>query len=234
MAENRTLLDQPAGGLLQQLRNPAQLWSSIRDYLGGRHRRGREPIVDPAGLRTFLETRASFVAQMSLYGYLRTRAGSRYPELFQDDAFVASINIAKWQMWLACLSDISVYAGGSLVRRAPEAAPRIAPLMHRLVTEILAETGLPGDAGPDFAPGAERILTRLALTDWTTVEDDGSAFTESPAALVRWSPIIDDLKKLDEPIVLNSVRFRWQEVRRHFRDQLDAQSVLAADESRAP
>lgn len=219
--------DRRADTLLRRLRDPAQLWSSIRDYIGAR-RRGRAPIADPAGLREFLESRASFVAQMSLYGYLRTRAGSRYPELFDDDAFVASINIAKWQLWLACLSDLAVYAGGSLLRKVPDAAPRIGPLMQRIVAEILEANGVPGDAGPDFAPAAERLVARLALTDWASVADDGTAFTESPPALVRWAPIIDDLKKLDEPIVLNSVRFRWQEVRRHFRDRLDAEAVLRA------
>jgi hypothetical protein len=203
---------------------PARLWSSIRDYFG--RRRSREPIVDAAGLRRFLDTRSSFVAQMSLYGYLRTRAGMRYPELFQDDGFVTSINVAKWQLWLACLSDISVYAGGMLASRVPAAAPRIGPMMSEIVEQILAETGIPADAGADFAAGAQRVRSRLALTDWAAIADDAACFTESPPALVRWAPIIDDLKKLDEPIVLNSVRFRWQEVRRQFRDLLDAEAVL--------
>ena len=58
--------------------------------------RGRNtPITNRDGLQRFLETRANFVAQASLYGYLRTRAGMRFPELFSDDVFVRSINIAK-------------------------------------------------------------------------------------------------------------------------------------------
>jgi hypothetical protein len=71
-----------------------------------------EPIATPEALARFLDTRASFIAQTSLYGYLRTRAGMRYPELFDDDPFVEGINIAKWHVWLDCLSDLAVYAGG--------------------------------------------------------------------------------------------------------------------------
>jgi hypothetical protein len=228
MIDQRTAPTPSADGWRAHLANPGRLWWAIRDYLGTRRRGGREPIVDAAGLRRFLETRASFVAQMSLYGYLRTRAGMRYPELFQDDAFVAALNIAKWQLWLACLSDISVYAGGILASRVPDAAASVGPIMREIVEAILAETGLPSDAGPEFAPAAQRVLARLALTHWASTGDDASAFTESPPALVRWAPIIDDLKKLDEPIVLNSVRFRWQEVRRQFRAALDAEALLGA------
>ena len=67
---------------------------------------------------------------------------------------------------------------------------------------------------------------RVARTDWLAVGDQEAAFTESPTALVRWAPIIDELKQLDEDIVRNSVRFRWQEVRRDFCADLDAHAVL--------
>ena len=100
------------------LARPASFWRTIRGYLAaGRWKRGT-PIVDRDGLRRFLETRSSFVTQMSLYGYLRTRAGMRYPELFSNDEFAKAVDAAKWQMWLACLSDLSVYAGGLLARRS--------------------------------------------------------------------------------------------------------------------
>jgi hypothetical protein len=51
---------------------------------------------------------------------------------------------------------------------------------------------------------------------------------ESPPALVKWAPIIDELKRLDEAIVRNSVRFRWQEVRRDLRRDLDPAAVMAS------
>ena len=49
-----------------------------------------------------------------------------------------------------------------------------------------------------------------------------------PAALVEWAPIVEDIKQLDQHIVRNSVRFRWQEVRRDLRRDLDADAVLSA------
>lgn len=204
----------------------AELWRGLCDYFGSLGRRRVEPIINRATLREFLETRASYVAQTSLYGYLRTRAGQLYPQLFDNDEYVQSINVAKWYMWLACLSDLSVYAGGLLHQRAKVSPDIIDTLMQGLIVTILENTGTPAEAGDDFAGQAERVRARVAGCHWTDVCDDDTFFTESPIALVRWAPIVDTLKELDEEIVKNSVRFRWQEVRRDLREYLDAEAVL--------
>ena len=212
--------------ILARLRRLRQGTSVFADYLGA-GRAGRKGAVgDVAALRHFLDTRASLVAQTTLYGYLRTRAGTRYPVLFEDDAFVVSINHAKWQMWLACLSDLSVYAGGLLAHRAPGGAAAAGEVARRVVGALLERTGTPDDSGPLFAAGAEEVRSRLSRCDWHAIADDGSAFTASPEALVRHAPIIPELMALDEEIVRNSVRFRWQEVRRDLRVMLDADAVL--------
>lgn len=206
---------------------PAALWDALRAYIGIGRRRS-EPITDLAGLRHFLESRAAYVAQTSLYGYLRTRAGMRYPELFENDEFVRSINIAKWHLWLACLSDLAVYSGGMLAHGAQVPAEAASQLMRAQVGAILEVTGVPPDAGEEFAEHAARIDARLALCDWASVRDDDGAFVESPPALVKWAPIVDELKQIDEPIVTNSVRFRWQEVRRDMRRDLDPSAVMTS------
>ena len=202
------------------------LGRSLLDYLGlGRSRRD-PPVVDEDSLREFLDTRASFVAQTSLYGYLRTRAGMRFPELFDDDPFVKSINIAKWQIWLACLSDLSVFAGGLLLKHPRASTEIVGGLIQRLVTDILQQTGIPEEAGNEFAANAERVRARIAACNWSDITDDEGPFTQSPSALVRWAPVIKELKDQDEEIVRNSVRFRWQKVRQDLRSLLDADGVL--------
>ena len=204
----------------------AHLWEGLRDYFGSLGRRREAAINDRAGLKRFLETRASYVAQTSLYGYLRTRAGMIYPQLFDDDAFVHSINIAKWHVWLACLSDLSIYAGGLLVQRSQVSSSEIGAIMQELVTAILDNTHIPEDSGEDFPAHAARVHTRLASCEWDRITDDETAFSESPTALIRWAPVVENLKELDEEIVRNSVRFRWQEIRRDLRHNLDTDAVL--------
>ena len=185
-------------------------------------------VRDTGELAHFLQTRASHVAQTSLYGYLRTRAGTMYPELFENDAFMVSVNIAKWQVWLACLSDLAIYAGGLIRSRTAAEPAEVRDLVAAAVGLVLNECGEPAEAGDGFPAAAAGILARVARTDWTAVADDGSAFSESPGALVRHAPIIDSLKELDSAIVKNSVRFRWQEIRRALRRGLDADAVLVS------
>jgi hypothetical protein len=210
--------------------------ASLREQFARGFRRRPEPIVDRTGLRRFLHTRSNYVAQYSLYGYLRTRTGVRFPELFNDDAFVRSINIAKWHIWLACLADLAVYSGGLVLKRAHAPASEVGMLVSAAVEAILSEVGVPAEAGAEFPEHAARVRARIALCDWSAVADDESAFTESPAALVRYAPVTDELRQLDEGIVKNSVRFRWQEIRRELRETLDAARVLTegSSEARAP
>ena len=43
-------------------------------------------------------------------------------------------------------------------------------------------------------------------------------FKESGLALYNWSPIADELKKLDKDIVLNSIKLKWNLVENEFKD----------------
>jgi hypothetical protein len=216
----------PPQRLIDALLNPAALWQLLCEYFDISRFRRITPVADQASLKNFINTRASFVAQTSLYGYLRTRTGMRYPELFDDDPFVVSINIAKWQIWLACISDLAVYAGGLLMQHPQANTKMVSDLVQEVVNEILEETGAPEEAGDKFLDNAQHVRQRLAMTDWQSITDDEQPFSHSPPALVEWAPIVDELKQMDEEIVINSVRFRWQKVRQDLRKSLDASAVL--------
>ncbi len=182
--------------------------------------------VDSAeSLTEFIESRASHVAQTALYGYLKTRSGTRFPQLFEHPEFLRSINIAKWQVWVACVADLAVYAGGLLSARGATDG-RVEEVMQAAIGEIFDRAGSPDEAGGDYAASVDAARERIAACVWSSVVDDESAFSQSPAALVRWAPVVDELKRFDEEIVRNSVRFRWIDVRRRLRRVLDASFVL--------
>ena len=203
-------------------------WKSLLGRFGGRRSARDTPILEPGGLARFINTRAAHVAQTALYGYLRTRAGTRFPELFSNDAFVTSINIAKWHVWLACVSDLAVCAGGLVRRRAPTNARQVGDLMQAVVGLVLQEAGTPVEAGTEFDAHAQRVRARVALCDWDMGTEGEAAFSQSPSALVQWAPIVDELKALDEEIVRNSVRFRWLEVRKDLERLLHAEALIAS------
>ena len=198
-----------------------EYWEMISDYVGlGRRSKARK-ISDSESLAEFLSTRSSHVAQASLYGYMRTRAGTRFPEMFENPDILMSINIAKWHIWLACLSDLAVFTGQCIHQSGRLELSAIQQLLPQAVDKVLEDTGIPDEAGPDYVDAREKVVQRIVTCDWTLDRDDDTVFSQSPEALFYWSPIADELKERDETIVKNSIRYRWIEVRRNTRKAFD-------------
>lgn len=201
-------------------------WGIFRDYLGVSKGVATTCLDTPTALAAFLHSRASQVAQTSLYGYIKTRAGTRYPELFTNKSMLASINIAKWHVYLACLSDLMVYSGVLLHHRTDAPDKQIHTLLTKLFALVMGEVGHPKEAGDAFLAAAQKVRTRVTNVRFAGLQDDASVFTESPQALLYWSPIADELKSRDAEVIYNSIRFRWLEIRRSLRSQLHAETLI--------
>jgi hypothetical protein len=215
----------PVKTLLALLRSPAAR-QSVGHYFGlGKHK-NKATIEDAEALAQFINSRASHVAQTSLYGYLRTRAGTRFPELFENTDILISINIAKWHIWLACVSDLCIFIGQMMHQSGRINPTEIESLMSSMLDRILQQTQIPAEAGEDIESALEQAEQRISTCDWTLERDDDTIFSASPSALYYWSPIADELKERDEIIVRNSVRFRWIEIRRSVRQQLNIELIF--------
>ena len=191
------------------------------------------PVDSAAALETFVATRSAFVAQKTLYGYVKTRMGTRYVAMFEDKAMIASLNIAKMHVFAACLSDLSIYAVATAAYGYAIPNDLSAALARRCYAAGLR--GNSADAPAEFSTQecAAEFDRRLSETDWQHGARQPDNFTESPAALVRWAPIADKLKKFDSEVIENSVKFSWRDVREQFNKRLDAAAV-AADWTRQP
>ena len=60
-------------------------------------------------LENFIQTKSAWVSQVTLYGYLKTRMGTRYVLHFENDTFMESVNLAKWNMYSVSLQDLTFY-----------------------------------------------------------------------------------------------------------------------------
>ena len=182
--------------------------------------RKKHPIENFSHFYEFFTTRASFVAQKTLYGYLKTRMGTKYPELFSDDIYVESINIAKWQIYAACLSDLAIFMTANLCSKHPTNLPdtKRAEIARQFVRKALEEKFARGDFPDSIDPLITEFETRLIGVNWDNAHEKENAFVSSPAALVKWSPIAEELKKYDAKIVRNSIRFQWNLIRQEFHD----------------
>ena len=66
-------------------------------------------------LQNFIQQRAAHVTQTTLYGYLKTRIGTRYNLMIEDEKYSNSINIAKWNIYVTSLSDLTFYVFSYLI-----------------------------------------------------------------------------------------------------------------------
>lgn len=206
------------------LRKSVRGLATIVERFGPRFERHR--LDTPERLADFLRTRASYVAQTSLYGYLKTRMGTSYRVYFEDDTFSASIRMAAVKLFLSCLADLTVFAAALCERDGPLPPDGAAALAQHCFRRA-AEKGL-ADTGTGAVPAEtlERFDLRLRATDWPAAAADGRhAFAGSEADLVRFAPVIDEYKELDREIVMNSIRFRWRDVRDQLRRRIDAPAL---------
>ena len=167
------------------------------------------------------------MAQRSLYGYLKTRIGTRYPRVFDDEIFVQSINIAKFYVFDACLSDLAVYAAATALKDQPVTDEERSALALRCFRRGIEDNLGEAPADFDVKKSGEDFERRLKGTDWAEGALHRDNFRLSPAALVNWAPIADHLKLEDSEIVKNSIKFAWRDIREQFQKRLVAEEVLA-------
>ena len=168
-------------------------------------------------LETFIQTKSAWVSQVTLYSYLKTRMGTRYVLHFDNDEFMSSVNLAKWNIYAVALQDLTFFTFSHLktnnnyneVSKAKEIFLKI------LDDEISNKMPL------DIIDKAKKNFDeRLQKLNWETYYKD-LPFNPSALSLYKWAPIADELKTLDQKIVLNSVILKWDVVKKEFSERIN-------------
>ena len=205
-------------------------WAFLPEFLARLTvRRDSGPIDSTDALCSFVATRAAFIAQKTLYGYLKARMGTRYPSMFEDDVFASSIDIAKMHVFAACLSDLTLFAvSHALQDETVDDVLRRELALHcfrkGLADNEAAALSTSAFSVPEAVAAFER---RLAFHDWHDGPRGPALFTASPAALFDWAPIAPALKKHDKEIVENSIKFKWRDIRDRFEKRIQGAAVAA-------
>ena len=167
-------------------------------------------------LENFIQTKSAWVAQVTLYGYLKTRMGTRYVLHFENDKFMTSVNSAKWNIYSVALQDLTFFTFSYLklnlnyqeVSKAKEIFLKILDdeISNKMPIQIIDK------AKNDFNERLEKI-------NWDNYYND-IPFNPSALSLYEWAPIAEDLKILDRKIVLNSVILKWGVVQKEFNERI--------------
>ena len=164
-------------------------------------------------VQNFIQEQSAQVSQITLYGYLKTRMGAKHVLMFEDKDFLNSINIAKWHIYSASLVDCTFFCFSFLYKQKKFIKTEEA---NKIFFEILNTEKKNGMILEAYESASKEFNSRYPNINWTNYYNS-KPFEYSCNELYNWSPIADDLKKLDKKIVINSMFLKWNNVQSEFK-----------------
>ena len=168
-------------------------------------------------LENFIQTKTAWVTQVTLYGYLKTRMGTRYVLHFENDEFMASVNLAKWNIYAVALQDLTFFTFSYLKTNSNYQEVDKAQEIFLKILDDETSNKMPLDI---IEEAKKNFNERLQSINWNTYHND-LPFNPSALSLYKWAPIADELKNLDRKIVLNSVILKWDIVKKEFNERIN-------------
>jgi hypothetical protein len=193
-------------------------WKDFRIYLFSLFKAfiPKKKISDLDELETFIQSKSAWVTQVTLYGYLKTRMGTRYVLHFENDKFMESVNQAKWNIYSVALQDLTFFTFSYLkvnlnyqeIGKAQEIFFKILDdeISNKMPLDLIEET-------------KQNFNERLQNINWDNYCND-LPFNPSALSLFKWAPIAEELKTLDRKIVLNSMILKWDVVKKEFKERV--------------
>jgi len=168
-------------------------------------------------LENFIQSKSAWVTQVTLYGYLKTRMGTRYVLHFENDKFMGSVNLAKWNIYASALQDLTFFTFSYLKANLNYQDLNRAKEIFLKILDDETTNKMPLDIIEEAKYNFEE---RLQNINWDTYFED-LPFNSSALSLYKWAPIADELKVLDRKIVLNSVILKWDVVKKEFKERIN-------------
>ena len=193
-------------------------WNDFKIYLFGLFKAfvPKSKIKDLDELENFVQSKSAWVSQVTLYGYLKTRMGTRYVLHFENDEFMRSVNLAKWNIYAVALQDLTFFTFSYLKANLNYQDFGKAKEIFLKILDDETSNKMPLDI---IDKAKKNFDERLKKINWDTYFND-LPFNSSALSLYEWAPIADELKTLDRKIVLNSVILKWDIVKKEFKERL--------------
>ncbi|MDA7750861.1 esterase [Candidatus Pelagibacter sp.] len=168
-------------------------------------------------LEHFIQTKSAWVTQVTLYNYLKTRMGTRYVLHFDNDVFMASLDIARWNIYSVALQDLTLFTFSYLkVNFNYQNIDQSKEIFFKIL-DSESSNKMP----VNIIEGAKKTFNeRLQNINWETYYKE-LPFNPSALSLYKWAPIAEELKTLDRKIVLNSMILKWDNVEKEFKELIN-------------
>ena len=163
-------------------------------------------------LEHFIQTKSAWVTQVTLYNYLKTRMGTRYVLHFDNDVFMSSLDIAKWNIYSVALQDLTLFTFSYLkVNFNYQNIDQSKEIFSKILDDEISNK-MPLDI---IEEAKKTFNERLQNINWEIYYKD-LPFNPSALSLYKWAPIAEELKTLDRKIVLNSMILKWDIIKKEF------------------
>ena len=168
-------------------------------------------------LENFIQSKSAWVTQVTLYGYLKTRMGTRYVLHFENEKFMESVNQAKWNIYSVALQDLTFFTFSYLKKNLNYEETEKAKEIFFKILDDETSNKMPLDL---IEETKKNFNERFQKIKWDNYYND-LPFNPSALTLFKWAPIADELKTLDRKIVLNSMILKWDIVKKEFQERIN-------------
>ncbi len=188
--------------------------AKILEYLG---LRPKKPLTKRSELVEFIHRNASFVSQVTLLTYIKARAGTQYPKLFENTEYLESIEIARSHLYTSCVTDLVFYVINEHCLNDIK-RKHIQFILSNLIDEVFSFAKYDENIFKEFDKMKKQCEEHLKALESDAINH--KLFKISSDTFFRWAPMAEEFKKEDEEIMRNSIHFRWIEVRREVRKRI--------------
>ena len=143
--------------------------------------------------------------------------GTRYVLHFDNDEFMSSVNLAKWNIYSIALQDLTFFTFSYLkVNFNYQDTNQAKEIFNKILDDEISNK-MPLDIVEE---AKKSFYERFQNLNWKIYYKD-LPFNPSALSLYKWAPIAEELKSLDRKIVLNSMILKWDIIRDEFKKLIE-------------
>jgi len=185
-------------------------------------------IATVAALETFLQERASLIAQKCAIDYCRGKTGLASYALFTEKPFLDALDVCRWESFAAVLGDLLILVETALRPHVePSARGRLGEALARLYERVLCGMPLPAHRGQGWAEDVQAFRLRLEGAGAATPRQALDVADHSAKRMFDNLPIHSSYRELDEEVVYGAVRFRMIATNQELRRRIAAAEIAA-------
>ena len=173
----------------------------------------------------YIDKNSSFVSQVTLYPYLKTRAGTQHPKLFENEKFLSSLRISRWYIYISCVNDMSIFISSICAKDhnyTNKIAYKLAKYLSSMIFKKIKQNDIDDSEFHLSVKNISKIYKGLILNQ--IIKRD-VLFKKSADDLIKWAPVSEQFKKEDETILRNSINFRWIPIRKEVHQNIDTNEI---------